>query len=99
MNVRALDARAPQSDARRRYDLVGRWVTGQPNAGAVDGIRWVRELCAALRIPGLRSYGLTPGDVPLLVEKAIVASSMKANPIVLTPGELAEVLTEALDGV
>jgi hypothetical protein len=34
--------------------------------------------------------------VPVLVEKASRASSMKANPIELTANELGEVLTRAL---
>jgi len=35
-------------------------------------------------------------DVPTVCEKAAVASSMKGNPLPLTPEELTEVLTGAL---
>jgi alcohol dehydrogenase class IV len=56
----------------------------------------VREICQELNIPPLGSYGICEADVPVLVEKASQASSMKANPIPLTPDELREVLARAL---
>jgi alcohol dehydrogenase class IV len=96
MNVRALAARNPEGPALRRFDEVARWLTGQPDATAADGVRWVQELCSALAVPPLRTYGVSPGDVASLVEKATQASSMKANPIVLTKGELTEILAAAL---
>jgi alcohol dehydrogenase class IV len=44
----------------------------------------------------LRAYGVTESDVPDVAEKAAKASSMKGNPIALTPQELHEILTRAL---
>ena len=38
MNLRALRARAPQSDALRRYQEVARMLTGRADATAEDGI-------------------------------------------------------------
>jgi alcohol dehydrogenase class IV len=49
-----------------------------------------------LDIPALNTYGIQSTDVPELVEKAARASSMKANPIVLTSEELARTLQAAL---
>jgi len=95
-NVRALQQRMSSNPALQRYDEVARLLTGQPQARAADGVTWVRELCRELHIPPLSAYGVTPADVPLLVEKAAVASSMKANPLPLTAQELTEILTEAL---
>jgi len=96
VNVRALRARAPNSESLRRYETVARILTGQPNAAAEDGLQWVSQICRQLRIPPLGSYGIRAQDVPALVESASKASSMKGNPIVLTPDELREVLTRAL---
>jgi len=96
VNVRALRRRAPESDALRRYDEVGRLLTGHAQGGAEDGVRWTAEICRRLEIPPLRAYGVGPGDIAVLVEKAAQASSMKGNPIVLTPEELAEILTRAV---
>ena len=96
INVRALSQRMPDSEALHRYDEIARLLTGDTRATARDGIRWVEELARALRVPPLSAYGMTPADVPDVVERAAAASSMKGNPIVLTREELAEILTAAL---
>ncbi len=96
VNIRALRQRASDSTALRRYDEVARLVTGQSHATAEDGASWIAQLVRKLEIPPLRTYGVTQDDVPTLVEKAAKASSMKGNPIVLTPDELREIVTQAI---
>jgi alcohol dehydrogenase class IV len=96
VNVEALRRRHPASDALRRYDEVGRLLTGRPQAAVEDGVAWTAEICRILEIPRLRTYGVSQEDVPVLVEKAAKASSMKANPIVLTPDELGEIIAAAV---
>lgn len=96
INIRALSEREPHSPALRRYDEVASIVTGNPAARAADGVTWVRDLAAVLQIPPLRAYGVTQAHVPDLVEKTTVASSTRANPIVLTAAELAEILEAAV---
>ncbi|MBI3877416.1 MAG: iron-containing alcohol dehydrogenase, partial [Verrucomicrobia bacterium] len=96
MNLRALRQRVPQSDTLTRYDEIARLLTGRAQATADDGVTWVRELCAALGIKPLRTWKISASSISLLVANAKQASSMKANPITLTDGELAEVLERAL---
>jgi len=91
VNLRALRARAPHHPALPRFQEVAVLLTGRADARAEDGITWVRELCQALEVPGLGRYGLTEADVPGLVSRARAASSMKANPLVLTDEELTEI--------
>jgi alcohol dehydrogenase class IV len=91
VNLRALRARAPQHPSLSRFQEVASLLTGRAEARAEDAIAWVKELCQALSVPGLCRYGLTEAEVPRLVEKARVASSMKANPLVLTDEELTEI--------
>jgi alcohol dehydrogenase class IV len=95
-NLRALRSRSPGSDTLRRYDDVARLVTGDSTAKADDGVRWVGELVRDLQISKLREYGVGEQRVAELVEKAAKASSMKANSIVLTNEELAEILLMAI---
>ncbi|HXR05075.1 MAG TPA: iron-containing alcohol dehydrogenase [Verrucomicrobiae bacterium] len=95
-NLRALRQRAPGSEALRRYDRLGRWLTGDAEAAADEGVAWVRKLVSDVQIPRLGTYGIRGEHVAGLVEKAMRASSMKANPIALTPEELAETLRQAL---
>jgi alcohol dehydrogenase class IV len=94
VNIRALRARAPEK--LLRYDEVARLLTGWPHATALDGVAWLAALCRKLEIPPLRTYGVTAGDFPVLVEKAAQASSMKGNPIVLTEEELCEIVSLSL---
>ncbi len=95
-NVAALRARAPQHPSLARYATIARLLTGRNAARAEDGIEWVRELCVELNIPALRAWGITEADLPGVVEKAARASSMQANPLPLTNGELLAVITAAL---
>lgn len=95
-NVEALRERAPFSQALLRYDEVARLVTGDMEATAVDGVRWVQALCAELDVPPLGHFGITPADFPAIVEKSRAASSMKGNPIELTHEELTQILRQAV---
>ena len=96
VNIRALRARAPESEHLRRYETIAQILTGRPEACAEDGVEWVSRTCRQLQIPPLGSYGIEEQDVPALVEKAAQASSMQGNPIALTPEELHEILLRAL---
>jgi alcohol dehydrogenase class IV len=95
VNLEALRARAPESDALSRYDTVARLLTGQPHATAGDAVWWLEELTRRLEIPTLRHYGVAESDFSDLAARAAQASSMKANPIQLTPEELTEILSRA----
>jgi alcohol dehydrogenase class IV len=95
-NIQALRQRAPEHPSLARYGEVARILTGNPNATAEDGVDWVKRLCTELAIRPLSAYGIGEQHVADLVGKAARASSMKANPIVLTPSELTEVLKESL---
>jgi alcohol dehydrogenase class IV len=96
VNLRALEARAPAHPACARFAEVAGLLTGDPDARAADGTAWVRALVSALAIPGLGSYGLGAAEIPRLVERAKVASSMRANPIALTDQELRDIVDKAL---
>jgi len=96
MNISALQRRAPDSPSLARYEEVARIVTGKATATASDGIDWVQNTCAVLKLPPLSDYGITVADFQPLIEKAQKASSMKGNPVQLTEAELAEILQQAL---
>jgi alcohol dehydrogenase class IV len=95
-NLRALRQRAAGSEALRRFDAVARLLSGNAQAVADDGVKWVRALAADLQVPRLGSFGIQPVHIADLAAKAANANSMKANPIVLTPDELAGTLQQAL---
>jgi alcohol dehydrogenase class IV len=95
-NLKALQARMPESEAVKRFDEVAQIVTGDPQARAEDGVAWIQDLYEKLMIPSLSDYGLREDDFPVLIEKTAVASSTKGNPIQLTAEEMREILVLAL---
>ncbi len=94
-NVHALKIRTPDSPALVRHEEVAQILTGVPTARAADGITWVQDLCAIFKIPSLSVYALKERDFPGVVEKVRRASSTRGNPIVLTDGELTQILEKA----
>ena len=96
MNRAALQRRQPRNSILARYDEIARLLTGSADAVAEDGVAWVRELTTALGVPSLAACGVAKSDVPVIVERAAVASGTKANPVELTRDELAEILERAI---
>ncbi len=94
-NLQALRQRAPQHPALARYEEAARLL--DPRASSADAlVEWLDQIRADFRIPPLSAYGIRESDIPALCEKAARASSMKGNPVALTPEELASILAAAL---
>ena len=94
-NIQALQQRAADSAALARYDEIAAIVTDRTQAHALDGLAWVQDLCAVLKVPVLAEYGLQKQDFPEVLAKAQKSSSMKGNPIVLTAEESMRILAGA----
>jgi alcohol dehydrogenase class IV len=100
-NLQALRARARSEDraaiaAIERYRIVAVTFTGDPEATPEAGIAAVASLCADLKIPGLRAYGIDESHATELARKALQSSSMKANPIALDEEQMRATLLAAL---
>ncbi|NDJ60337.1 MAG: iron-containing alcohol dehydrogenase [Chloroflexi bacterium] len=95
-NIRALRQREPQNPALARYATVARILTGRADATPEDGVAWVGELAAALKIPPLTDYGVERGHFDDIIAKTQRSSSNKGNPLALNADELAGVLEQAL---
>lgn len=95
-NIRALRERDPNSYALKRYYSVAKILTGNEHATPETGIEWVRKLVLDCKIPSLSYHGIRPDHIDDIAKNAQNASSMKANPILLTPSELSETLQRAL---
>jgi alcohol dehydrogenase class IV len=95
-NIRALRERAPQHAALEKYRIIAGVLTQDTHAHAEDCIPILTDLCTTLKIPSLSAQGLTANQIPTVAEKAMAASSMKANPIALTNAELVQILERAL---
>jgi len=93
-NVQALQNRAPGSPALARYDEIAQMLNGSKGT-TVDLVKWVREICLALKVPPLSEFGLKEQDFSSVVAKAQKSSSMKGNPISLTDDELMGILKKS----
>jgi alcohol dehydrogenase class IV len=96
MNIKALRTRAADSPALERYNELACILTQRSNASAKDAIAWVKNLCQTLQVESLAHLGLNKADLPAVVAKSQISSSMQGNPIRLTEDELMEILRNAL---
>ncbi|MGE5775328.1 MAG: iron-containing alcohol dehydrogenase, partial [Chloroflexota bacterium] len=95
-NIKAMQARQPDQPALGRYTEIAQILTGEKEATAHEGVKWVSELVETLKIPGLSKFGLNEKKFPEAVEKTRKASSFKGNPIALDEKELTAILERAL---
>jgi alcohol dehydrogenase class IV len=96
VNLKALELRHAGHVAIEKYFEIAQIVTGNNNASAHDGVKWVSDLVSELNIPSLSAHGMSESKIPEAVEKTLNASSYKGNPIPLSEGELRGVLEKAL---
>lgn len=95
-NLAALRQRQPDDRALARYDEAARLILSQDGAEADDLVVWAQRMNDSLAIPRLGTYGVMEAALPEIVEKSAKSSSMKGNPLPLTPQELMAVLQAAL---
>jgi alcohol dehydrogenase class IV len=95
-NLGALRTRTPASKTLPRMDEVAQLLTGRASASADEGVAWLADLVRDLAIPPLSAWGIRHADLPDIIDQALRSSSMKGNPVVLSPGELSTVLSAAL---
>ena len=99
VNMAALRAREPDSPALEKYARVGRLLGGQDfecSSQAQDVlVKTLRLWTEKLDLPPLSAFGVNETGVGRVVADAR-GSSMKTNPIVLTDGEISEIIYRRL---
>jgi alcohol dehydrogenase class IV len=95
-NVNALRKQALVHPVLERYATIGKLLSGDEAATAATGIRWVRDFCQHAQVPSLSVYGFTEAMFDKTLEKAVKASSMKGNPVILSAEELRSILRNAM---
>jgi len=79
----------------KRYKDIAIWITGNPQAVPEDIVEYLESLKRELKIPSLSDIGIRKDDYSKIVEKAQKSSSMKGNPIRLSPEEMIDILNLA----
>lgn len=99
VNIRALQARQPDSAALRRYAQAGRVLANDMMLGEQDGlaalVKVLEDWTQNLRLRRIGDYGMQQGDIPRVVANCR-GSSMKTNPVVLSDDEVAAILQARL---
>ena len=95
-NIQALSEREPENPALRRYEYAAQFLLFDRSATVTDAMDWIGETSRIFNIPGLGEVGLRAEDFDEIVAKSAMSSSMKGNPITLTPAELKSILAAAL---
>jgi len=100
-NLHAAEHAATGEETIRRYAdvAVAMGLAARPRAldTARAGADAMLEMCRRLRVPSLRSVGVTREAIPDLVLRAKRTSSIKANPVPLDDEALAHILEQAMD--
>lgn len=72
------------------------WIKRFDNLSEMVSLDGLDDLTSDLEIPGLYECGVREEDFPTIIAKASASSSMKGNPVVLSPEELKSILVAAL---
>ena len=94
-SIHAMAKRAPDSIGLLRYKEVARILTQKKTATPLDGVKFLKDLCGAFKIPKLTEFGVKPTSFSELIIKTQAASSTKGNPIELEKEELFSILKSA----
>jgi alcohol dehydrogenase len=94
INIAALRERAPNSIALSKYENIGALLINRPQ-GEKTLVDILRNWTERLALPKLSAYGMQSADLDKVVANCR-GGSMKTNPIVLTDGELRELLLRRL---
>jgi alcohol dehydrogenase class IV len=95
VNARALAARAPDHPARARMADVGRWIAAALGGAGDDAPGRLASWANGRGLPSLVALGLPPADHGAVAAASAASSSMRGNPVALTPDELSALLAAA----
>ncbi len=79
-------------EMKQRLLEIASWVTGSDGASIAQAVEWFIALNQELNIPRLRDIGIRQIHFDAIIEKSMHSSSMKGNPVLLSPDELREIL-------
>jgi alcohol dehydrogenase class IV len=99
-NIDALNSLDRQNFYLSRFvDVAEAWLGTrrlEKNSMVDSLVHHLNKLISNLNLPSLKSFGVSPQDLPMLAEKAKYSSSMRGNPVMLSENTLIDILRQAL---
>lgn len=99
INIQGLREREVKNPALEKYAQVGRLLSGQQQldeSAACDAlIEILNRWTGFMKMPRLTTYGVRETDIPVIVANSR-NNSMKTNPVLLSDGEIAEIVRQRL---
>lgn len=92
VNIQSLQKNNSRFDYLSRYKRIAQILTGKNDSKPEDVIDFTRQLTSDLNIQTLSQLGVLETDYPEIIVKAAGSSSMKGNPVPLTPDEMYKIL-------
>lgn len=96
INISALRERSPDHTTLERYTTIGILLNEDPAAKPETSVQWVNRITMRFGIKHLSSYGLVEEYFKGIIDRSVISSSMKGNPITLTEDELRNILQMSL---
>lgn len=91
-NIKAIEARQPDDPVLQKFQEISVILTKDPAAAITDSVSWAENMGNEIGIPRLSQMGIARMEFVEICEKSARSSSMKGNPVQLTPEELLEIL-------
>jgi alcohol dehydrogenase class IV len=88
-----------ETKSLEKYKKLAHVLCANEHASINDACNYLNSLIHDLKIPELKEFGISRSNIPEIVNKAIKASSMKANPVILSEIELEMILKKSLPEV
>jgi alcohol dehydrogenase class IV len=88
LNISRLQSDSPDHPILVRYGAIGKLLNNDQGASTQSGVQWVRNFCQLAHIRTLSALGLYENMFSTVIEKALISSSMKGNPVPLSADEL-----------
>ena len=95
-NLMLLRSHSSDHPILQRYKIIGKLLNDDQTAPTESGIQWVRHFCQHAHIHTLSALGLDESMFPAVIEKAVISSSMKGNPVPLSAEQLRILLQRSL---
>ncbi len=94
-NIQSCELDLTKTETVKKFREIASILTNNQEASVSDGLAWIHQIVEEFRIPRLADFGINVSSHQAIIEKAIISSSMKKNPVKLDNSALEKILLNA----